>query len=145
MKMCPNERGDFRGGEKTEEALQITTSLAGCNCKMPRRGESSRRRPTLKSAKLLRESNSYRLLAPQKKFVSKGGSVKRREETTSSNVLTARATTLSKMSLQEKLDKIRSPKLQNQHQVTENWIPPKLANNANRKQTAVVLSAVEGM
>lgn len=49
------------------------------------------------------------------------------------------------MSLQEKLDKIRSPKLQNQHQVKENWFPSDLANITDRKQTAVVLSAVEGM
>ena len=46
------------------------------------------------------------------------------------------------MSLSEKLDKIRSPKLQNQHQVK---ILPESADNSAkpRTQTAIVLSAVE--
>jgi hypothetical protein len=54
-------------------------------------------------------------------------------------------TVFFKMSLLEKLDKIRSPKLQNQHQVKEKSVPANLANNTDRKQTAIVLSAVEGL
>ena len=47
------------------------------------------------------------------------------------------------MSLTEKLDKIRSPKLQNQREVGQIGRPQSSLTTADRKQTAVVLSAVE--
>ncbi len=47
------------------------------------------------------------------------------------------------MSLTEKLDKIRSPKLQNQREVGQIGPPQSSLTSADRKQTAVVLSAVE--
>ncbi len=47
------------------------------------------------------------------------------------------------MSLTEKLDKIRSPKLQNQREVGQIGRPQSSLTTADRRQTAVVLSAVE--
>ena len=47
------------------------------------------------------------------------------------------------MSLTEKLDKIRSPKLHNQREVGQIGPPQSSLPSADRKQTAVVLSAVE--
>ena len=47
------------------------------------------------------------------------------------------------MSLTEKLDKIRSPKLQNQREVGQGPIPRPFQPPTDRKQTSVVLSAVE--
>lgn len=47
------------------------------------------------------------------------------------------------MSLTEKLDKIRSPKLQNQREVGQGPIPRPIQPPTDRKQTSVVLSAVE--
>ena len=47
------------------------------------------------------------------------------------------------MSLTEKLDKIRSPKLQNQREVGQGPIPRPFQLPTDRKQTSVVLSAVE--
>ena len=47
------------------------------------------------------------------------------------------------MSLTEKLDKIRSPKLQNQREVGQGPIPRPFQPPTDRKQTFVVLSAVE--
>lgn len=47
------------------------------------------------------------------------------------------------MSLTEKLDKIRSPKLQNQREVGQGPIPRPSQPPTDRKQTSVVLSAVE--
>lgn len=47
------------------------------------------------------------------------------------------------MSLTEKLDKIRSPKLQNQREVGQGPIPRPSQAPTDRKQTSVVLSAVE--
>ena len=47
------------------------------------------------------------------------------------------------MSLAENLDKIRSPKLQNQREVGQIGRPQSSLTTADRKQTAVVLSAVE--
>ena len=47
------------------------------------------------------------------------------------------------MSLAEKLDKIRSPKLQNQREVGQGPIPRPFQPPTDRRQTSVVLSAVE--
>lgn len=47
------------------------------------------------------------------------------------------------MSLSEKLDKIRSPKLQNQREVGQGPIPTPFQLPTDRKQTSIVLSAVE--
>ena len=47
------------------------------------------------------------------------------------------------MSLTEKLDKIRSPKLQNQREVGQGPIPRPFQPPTDRKQTSIVLSAVE--
>ena len=47
------------------------------------------------------------------------------------------------MSLTEKLDKIRSPKLQNQREVGQGPVPRPFQPPTDRKQTSVVLSAVE--
>lgn len=133
--MCSNEL--FAKWEKTTEAQgsNLTPCWPGA---MPRRGEVAPLPPEEARADytspyrilLSIGSRTFFLVSVLKKIFEQRKRVK---------------TVFSKMSLLEKLDKIRSPKLQNQHQVNKKSVPANLANNTDRKQTAIVLSAVEGL